>query len=451
MDEPLDAPARRPITGGVVLGAASRITVAVTGAGASIAVARILGEKGTGAYAIAMTSILVLVVFATFGAERGIAYYVSSGRWAARSAFRQALWLSLLSGGAGAAAGIVLRLAFPSAFAGLSLGMSLVIVAALPFALAMTYTTFIAVSVDAYEAFVIPPALQSGLMCVLVAVLAAVWGTWGVVAGITSSYALAAAYTIWHARQWLPAGGADDPGNLRGAVSFGVRGYAANALQMINYRLDLFILSAAAGAAQVGVYSVAVAVTMLMWLLPPALSDVLFPRVSALSANAHPDDEAHRAMVEEKSLRHAVLIVLGSAVVVALALLFLVVPIYGAAFRPAIEMGLILLPGAAVFGLAGPISAIVIGRGHPQYPLYVVLVITPLTVVLYVLLIRSHGATGAALASSLSYALTTVGMLFFFQRATGRNALAVMRPTWGEVADLRAAAQSVLARLRARA
>ncbi|CAB4921711.1 unannotated protein [freshwater metagenome] len=437
MDEPLDAPARRPITGGAVMGAASRIAVAVTGAAASIAVARILGREGTGAYTIALTSVLVLTVFTTFGAERGIAYYVSSGRWAARSALRRALGLALLSGVAGAGLGVALRIAFPSAFGGLSVGMSLVVMAALPFSLAMLYATLIAVAVDAYEAFVIPPALQSGLMCVLVAGLAAAFDVWGVVAGITASYALAGAYTVHRARRWLPPGGADDPGDLRGAVSFGVRGYAANALQMINYRLDLFILSAVAGAAQVGIYAVAVAVTMVMWLLPPALSDVLFPRVSALSASDHPDAEAHRSMVERKALRHTVLIVLATAIAVAIALVLLVVPVYGEAFRPAIELGLILLPGAAIYGLAGPMSAIVVGRGHPEYPLYVVLVSTPVTLLLYVLLIRAHGATGAAIASSVSYALTTVGMVIALRVVTGRGSLRAMVPTRAELADYR--------------
>jgi O-antigen/teichoic acid export membrane protein len=216
-----------------------------------------------------------------------------------------------------------------------------------------------------------------------------------------------------------------------------VRGYAANALQVLNYRVDFFILSAVATTAALGHYSVAVAVTTTLWLLPQALSDVLFPRVAALSAAEHSNAEELRAFVEAKSVRHTALIVGVSAVLVALALILLVVPVYGTDFRAAIVLGLIRLPGVALIGLAGSLSATIIGRGRPEYGLYTALFCTPATLLLYATLIPALGATGAALASSVSFALNFALTAIFFRRVTGHRILTLLVPSRSEWQDYR--------------
>jgi O-antigen/teichoic acid export membrane protein len=175
-----------------------------------------------------------------------------------------------------------------------------------------------------------------------------------------------------------------------------------------------------------------------LWLLPQALSDVLFPRVASLSADDHADAAAHRAFVEAKSLRHTTLLVAISAVVLAVALLVLVVPVYGPEFQDSIELGLIRLPGVALIGIAGVLSSTVLGRGFAQYGLYIALISTPSTMVLYAILIPKLDATGAALASSLSFTLNFVLAAYFYRRVTGNRVTALMVPTRSELDDYRA-------------
>jgi O-antigen/teichoic acid export membrane protein len=217
-------------------------------------------------------------------------------------------------------------------------------------------------------------------------------------------------------------------------MRFGVKGYAGNALQLLNVRLDVFVLSAAVGAAAVGQLAVAVAVTGVMWLLPQALSEVIFPRVAALSAD--PDQEGQRTMVETKGVRHAVLLITAGAAVIVVALLVLVTPVYGEDFRPAIELGLILLPGVALFGVGQVLSAVIVGRGHPQYTLYTAMVVTPLTVLGYVLLVPALGATGAALVKTASFTLSFVLAIGFYRLATGSVSPGLFVPTRDELRDL---------------
>lgn len=426
---------------------ASRMTVAATGAATTIFVARLLGPDGAGGYAVAQSLIALLTVATTLGVEHGIAYYVSARRWGARDAQRAAQRVALVTGVLGAGAGALARILVPSAFADLALIPTLAAAAALPFALSWFYFTYVALAVDRYEAYVLPPAAQSMTALVLVTTLGAAFGLSGAVIGFALAHALTAAAVLLLARRTTSRADArlvrplERP--LRSAIRFGIKGYAANALQMLNYRLDVFVLAAVASAADVGHYSVAIAVTSVMWLLPAALGDVLFPRVAALSARGKNSDEM-RAFVEAKSMRHTVVITGVSTAILALALLLLVVPVYGPAFRPAIDLGLILLPGVALVALVAPLSAMIVGRGRPGYSLVTALVTTPLTIALYLLLIPPLDATGAALASTISYGCNFILALFFYRRITGTAVLPLLIPTRSEIADYVALAPTLV-------
>lgn len=449
--QPPDAsPPARPLTGGAVMSATSRVTVALTGALTTIFVARLLGPDGAGGFAIALTLVLLLTTVASLGVEHGIAYYVSSGRWGARDALRVVWRVAGVAGVVVAAAGLALRLLVPSAFGDLSVASTAVVVGTMPFALGWFYGSFVALAVDRYEIFALPPAVQSATAMVLVVVLGLVAGLPGAVLALAISHLLAALAVLWWSRRAPHGTGDGHPRQLRRSISFGLKGYAANAMQFLNQRLDLFIVSAVVGAAAVGQLAVAIAVTSVLLLLPQALSDVLFPRVAALSAGSGAGDHASRAFVEAKGMRHAVIVILTATVVIAAALLLLVVPVYGAQFGPAIELGLILLPGVALIGLGQILSATIVGRGRPIYSLYSALIVTPLTIGLYLWLVPALGAEGAALAKTASYTLSFALALHFYRRVTGGAPLGLFVPTRDELADLRALAPAIRTWLRAR-
>lgn len=425
--------------------AASMVAVTAVGALTAIVIARTLGPSGSGAYFVAQSFLLLLTAVATLGIANGILYFVSSETWHPYSAYRTALKMAAFLGLAGAVVGLVLRLAVPSAFAGLPLWLVALLVAGLPFALAWSYIRAVALATDRYEAFVLPPVVQATGALLLAIPGALIYGVDGAVIGITVSTVLVAIGTVVWAERALERSGVRQPGLLCRAISFGLKAYAANGLQLVNYRLDAFILAAVASAATVGQYSVAFTMTSALWLLPTALAAVLFPRVAQLDAQVEQGAAEQLEMVETKSVRHATIASFGGAGVVALALLFLVVPIFGSEFRPATELGLILLPGAVAIGLAVVLSSTIAGRGKPVYSLYSGLIVTPVTVALYVWLIPWLDATGAALASTISYSLSFVLAAAFYHRATGRRVDRLLLPSRSEWDDLRAVPGAVVA------
>lgn len=422
------------------MSASSRVVVASAGAATTIVVARLLGPAAAGGYFLAQSLVLVLLVATTFGMEHGITYFVTTGAWAPRDAYASAWRLATVLGLVGAALAVAIRVLVPSAFAGLTIGLTVIIVLALPFGLLALYAGSIAVATDDYETYALLPGAQAVLVLVLSGTGAAALGLKGAVIGMTLAGGLVGAgVAIWARRLRQDANAAHTA--LRRAASFGIKGYAGNALQILNYRLDLFVLSVVASRASVGQYSIAVAATSLLWLLPNAISDVLLPRVAHLTGRDH---AAGRDIVELKSLRHASLILALTAVGLVAVLETLVVPIYGSGFRPAVNLGLILLPGAVLVPLGRLLAAMIVGRGKPAYPLYGALLTTPTTVVLYVALIPRLHATGAALASTLSYTSSFLVLWFFYRRMTDRPLLASLTPTRSEINDLAELARQVV-------
>ena len=225
---------------------------------------------------------------------------------------------------------------------------------ALPFVLSWFYGSYVALATGHYEGYAIPSALQAVLAVCLVIGLSEVDGVTGAVLGLTAAHVIVAIVRLPVSRRIVDrqrGRATATAGQLRRAIGFGVKGYGSNALQAINYRLDLFILNATATGAVVGHYALAVSVTSVLWVLPQAVSDVLYPRVAALSGQGGEQIERLR-VAEAKSLRHSALVSIVVASLAALSLAVLVVPIYGGAFRQSIVLGLILLPGRRVSGSA---------------------------------------------------------------------------------------------------
>ncbi len=424
-----------------MLSAASRIWVAVAGGTTTIVLARVLGPRDWGGYSIAVSLLSILGVAATLGVDQGIAYFVGGRRWAPRAAFGSALRMAAFAGALGAGAGLLGRELFPSAFAGLPFGLTAVAVAALPFSLALTYASSVALASDHYEASTSMPAIQATLLLAVSIPAAVLFGRAGAVASLTlSATVIALGAAVW-ARRRLPLARSAESFQLRRAISFGIKGYSANALQLVSFQLDLFILAAVAPAPVVGKYALAVRATTLLVLLPEGLASVLYPRVARLTAEG--DDEV-REMVETKSLRHVSLIVGVGMIGMAAAVELLVVPVFGSAYRPAINLALILLPGVAAIGISTVLAATVVGRGKPAYSLYASLLTVPVTVVMYATIIPTLHATGAALASTVSYLCSLLVYCVFYRRVTHRNVLPLLVPTRDELADLMALPRAVL-------
>lgn len=202
-------------------------------------------------------------------------------------------------------------------------------------------------------------------------------------------------------------------------VAFNLRHGALGQLSAVAYflllRLDQGLLEHFRGAAEVGIYSLAVYVGEMLWLVPGALTPVLV-HTSATDAT-----DMRRDRIAARAVRLGV----GLTLVTALPLYLLAVPLLalagGGQYAASGASLRALLPGIVAFAPGVVLAGDFIGRGRPHWNTQASVLTVVLNVAAALLLIPDHGAVGAAWASSLAYACGSVVMLWRFRRVTGMS------------------------------
>jgi O-antigen/teichoic acid export membrane protein len=254
------------------------------------------------------------------------------------------------------------------------------------------------------------PVLALLALLVLVAGLDA--GVDGAVAGWMAANVLTAAFALAAARDlWLPL--------VRPRLDAAARTVARLALVMgtvqivnlISYRAELFVLGHERGAAAVGVYSIAMQSVESMWLVPAAIATAVTAPVVA----APTDHEAAR-LITRGAVR-ALLLAGGIAAAVGVAAPFLIPLLFGDDFRPAVRPLELLLPGVVLYA---PVTVLVVylsvRREQPRLSLLVSIAGLGVTLGAALVLVPGHGASGAALGSSLGYAAGGIAAWLLFAR-----------------------------------
>jgi len=195
----------------------------------------------------------------------------------------------------------------------------------------------------------------------------------------------------------------------RRVASYGLRAQVGGVFTLLNLRLDFILLSVLTGPAVLGVYAIASKFAELLKVPTLALTYVLYPKFAK-------DGRARAATKARTLMPKAGLLVAGGAIPLWLAASFVIPAIYGSAFSSAIVPAQILLLGLALEGVAAVITAFLYGIGRPGLNSCALGAGLAVTVVLDLILIPRFGAVGAASASTVAYATSTLALLFFFRR-----------------------------------
>jgi O-antigen/teichoic acid export membrane protein len=221
---------------------------------------------------------------------------------------------------------------------------------------------------------------------------------------------------------------------IRELVLYSGISFAADLVQFLNYRVDVWILNVCADRADLGVYGVAVTLAQIVWALPTAIAQVLFAHVPTMERAAG----ARLAVVASKAA------LLGCSVLgfAGVGLSYALVPlIYGRDFHAAPHMIAILLLGVVPYSMVRVLSGYLGGLGLVRTNLATGVVGLLVCIALDALLIPRFGAYGASWASAASYVCFTGMTLVVFARKTGtpmRQLVSFGPGTWRELRQLRA-------------
>jgi O-antigen/teichoic acid export membrane protein len=193
------------------------------------------------------------------------------------------------------------------------------------------------------------------------------------------------------------------------AISMG----AASVITLLNYRIELFILGRYEDLDQVGVYSNAVQVAESLWLVSTALA-------TAVLAPAIHETEERAASLVARSAGKALLFITGAGVVLFAIAPWLVPLIFGDKFEDSVRPVQLLLPGIVLYGPVAILTIYIsVRKGRALLTLAGPVVSLVVTVALALLLIPDRGAEGAAVASSVGYAVSAVVVGLVFVRLAG--------------------------------
>jgi stage V sporulation protein B len=202
-----------------------------------------------------------------------------------------------------------------------------------------------------------------------------------------------------------------DGSGLRELVRFGLRGQIGNVMQLLNYRLDQYIVLLFVNAAGVGIYAVAVGLTQSVWFVSNAVATVLLPRLTAA-------DGADAARTTPLVCRTTLLVSAMGAVALA-AVSPAVLLLFGRDFRPSLTPLLWLLPGTVALAGSKILASYLFSQGHPGTNSLITIASLAVTLVGDFALIPPFGVAGAAVTSSLAYGTHFALSLVAYRRLSG--------------------------------
>lgn len=396
----------------------------VNSVAAGIIVAHWLGAKGVGELAVINVAVATVVQLGSFGLPSSNTYFIAQDRAHFRAAVVNSLLFAALAGTVLTVALSVAAVVRPDWFgfvppelirvAALSIPFQLVTLIGLNILLALgklrefNLLDLVGQSVVLVNALLILAVLRQGLD-VLVKL--------NTITSVLVSLVVVV-LLIAGGRKFVDSKWRADAALLRRMITYGLKFHISVLAGAIIFRADLLIVNHFRTPEEAGVYSVATQFGMMLMLLPSVIATLLFPRVTA-------EQDAHGETTWQVT-KHTALIMLVCCLA-AVPLSFLLPLVYGAAFSEATTLLLILLPGVYLIGVESVLVQHFSALGLPRtIPIYWVVTLV-VNLVLVFALVPQFGAYGAAIASTVSYALIFALVTFYFLATTRRSVMATAR------------------------
>jgi len=189
---------------------------------------------------------------------------------------------------------------------------------------------------------------------------------------------------------------------------FGARGQGQTLAANITARLDVAMLPAFVIAADVGLYSVATNISLIVYQLANTFAGLVLPAAAS--------DPERGPIKVIGSLWASLLVAGGVAIGLAVFGRPLLGLVYGDRFRDAVEPLLLLLPGAVLFAGSSILAAGIYAVGRPFTATIPQLLGMVVTVTGLVLFLPIGGITAAAIVSTVSYATVFLFTLIAYKR-----------------------------------
>jgi O-antigen/teichoic acid export membrane protein len=386
----------------------------------SILVTRLLGPNGRGLFAVAITTAALGVQLANLGLHSSNTYNVARQPALLPTLLGNSLLVGALSGVA-SFVGLVLFAQHP-ALAPLHGWLLVLSMAAVPIGLTNLLLQNLLIGTQRIQTVnVIDLTTRVGAVFLVAATAPLGLVTPEAVFGLIQLSVLASlGWCFRSLHSALPGPLATSRRTLEGGLAFGVRAYLGSLFSFMVLKSDILMVSYLRGTVETGYYAIAVGLADILLILPTVVGTVLFPR---LSAELDAGERWRQARDVLRIMLPAVPLALVGVWLVSGTLIRLA---YGPAFDPANAAVAWLLPGLGCMALNIQLMNLFAASGQPMVAVYSPLLALVVNVLLNLILIPKLGFTGAAISSSVAYALMLATSLLYvrFRLLEGKTSAA---------------------------
>lgn len=415
---------------------AGRLGSMVLAAMLGVLTARVLGPHGRGIYAMPMVaSGLVGAIFP--GLSLSASFYLLREK-AGRSVIGPLFTVSAVALAVGAAAASVIAWSEHAPWA--AVPASLALFGQMSLMLASGYatgthrvrynTTF-----GLYNTGATIAIMGAAFLTVAHTPIIAIW-SW-----VTATDLVGVAMLIWiltDSRK-LPVG---PPVRVVAMLWYAARTGAVSLVSLLNYRADIYIVATMGTPEMLGMYSVAVSAAETLLAVTQVTGVVATPHIGSM-------DERASAALTARCVRHNVLISGVSSGALALVAPFAVHLLYGPAFLPVIPAMRVLIVGVFALSLGSPMSAFfTIRLARPGVPFVLASLSAVICAGVSIALLPRIGLVGAALGSTLGYAISQSIAIVYFSRTASVPVETIILPRLSDISAYTGAIRSIIRRTR---
>lgn len=213
-------------------------------------------------------------------------------------------------------------------------------------------------------------------------------------------------------------------------LGYGVKSMLHEILNLVDMRLDIYIVNYFVSTAAVGIYTVGGSLASMFWLLANSISIVLLPRSSSL------DMEKSRKLTAVVC-RNVMWITIISGGFFLLINKPIIIFLYGESFAPASWVLAFLMPGVVGQAVSRICFTDCAAKGQPGKATIGSAITATLTVTFDLLLIPRYGIKGAAVAASIAYCSSGILGLYWHIKLSGNSVFHLLVPQKADIQILK--------------
>ena len=397
--------------GGVFLRQLYTVTIGLL---TSIVFARLLGPSGVGAYATALLLPAVLAGLFNMGLGPAAVVFVNSGAASFVQAMATALFLWRVVCLTVVPITAVLIYAFGTyVFPNVDLTLLYVGLLLFPFLMLNTLYSGLLQSKEDFGSLNFVLATTPTLTCAVGILAVEHYGPLGAMGALLTATMVTSAIAHWRLRKHVQGEGRYSAPLVKAFLRYGLQSNAADSIQLINYRADLYFVNYFVGSAGAGLYALAISLCEKLWLIAEAMTAVLFPRFARLGNDP-------RSLLVTTAMLSAV-VSIGGAIVLAVSAYYLIEPVFGSEFRDASNAINWLLPGVVAICFGKILTAFLAARGKLGMNLISSAAGAFVNLSSNLYLTPRYGIVGAAMATSLGYFVIVLIAIYAAARELRRS------------------------------